>query len=85
MTKKMIFGIGNLLLAGLLVMYFKYYVASLRHHVSKQQAHLTELQGRMRLLSLEWAHLNAPERLDHLSKQFLHFSAMTPEQMKGAF
>jgi hypothetical protein len=83
MTKHMVWSLGILLCAGLSVMYTKYYVASLRQLVAEQERACTTLKNSIHLLSLEWAHLNAPERLEKLCTQFLDFTPPQNDQMKG--
>ena len=75
--------IGVLLCIGLGVMYTKYYVASLRMRVLDQEKKCTELQNNIHLLSLEWAYLNAPERLEKLCTEFLDLSPPQNNQIRG--
>ena len=83
MTKHMALALGILLCASLSVMYTKYYVASLRQLVGEQERTCASLKGTIHLLSLEWAHLNTPERLEGLCEQFLEFAPPKNDQMKG--
>ena len=83
MTKKVAFGVAVLLAMSLAVMYVKYYVASLHQCVLQQEKSRDCLRNNIHLLSLEWAHLNTPQRLDALAKKFLPLTPLQTKQVKG--
>ncbi|MGB1230463.1 MAG: hypothetical protein ACPG7U_04800 [Holosporaceae bacterium] len=83
MHKTLTLGFGTLLLMALVVMHVKYYVASVKRNVHRQEAHCKTLAKKVQTLELEWAFLRTPERLKQLAKRFLTLEPLPPERIEG--
>lgn len=83
MSRRLFFALSLLFLSGFFVLYLKYYVARLKHHVTEQEQACKKVRTDITLLELEWAYLTSPARLEALTKKFLPLSPPHPKQTEG--
>ena len=72
---------GLAVLSGVVLLYTSQSVQRAEHRVAALEKEIAYEQDRIRMLKAEWAHLNRPERLEKLAKEFLD---MVPPRVEGA-